>query len=63
MAFCKVFDLNRTKNSKAYRVSNWESNIIIELRDVEFFENKFSTDFEIIEEEPQRAEPNESKIP
>ena len=32
------------KKSKAYRLLDIESNVIVESRDVEFFENKFIND-------------------
>lgn len=60
LAFYKVIDLKRTKlgpraiksvfvgyaeNSKAYKLLDLSSNIVVESRDVEFIENKFSKDF------------------
>ncbi|CAL1369869.1 unnamed protein product [Linum trigynum] len=59
LAFYRVSDPKRTKlgpralkgvflgyaeNSKAYRVLDLESNVVVESRDVEFFENKFRRD-------------------
>ncbi|KAK3011183.1 hypothetical protein RJ639_011462 [Escallonia herrerae] len=44
---------------QAYRLLDLESNVIVESRDVEFFENNFSTDYEVINDDSQGNGPNE----
>jgi len=44
------------ENSKACRLLDLESNVIVELRDVEFFKNKCSTNFEIIKNNSKSME-------
>ena len=77
MAFYKVPNPKRTKlglralksifvgyavNSKAYRLLDVESNVIVESRDVEFFKNKFINDsMETNHEEECREENNDTK--
>ena len=50
-AFKSVF-VGYAENSKAYRLLDLSSNTIVESRDVEFFENKFSVDSENVENVP-----------
>ncbi|KAK3028625.1 hypothetical protein RJ639_038398 [Escallonia herrerae] len=56
---CKSVFVGYAGNSKAYRLLDLESNVIVESRDVEFFENKFSTDYEVIDDDSQGNGPKE----
>jgi len=47
------------ENSKAYRLPNLESNVIIESTNVKFFENKYSSSFEIIQ---NNSKPMETQV-
>ena len=59
-AFKSAF-IGYAENSKAYRLLDLESNIVVESRDVEFFENKCSTDSEITENNAQMQDTNNSE--
>jgi hypothetical protein len=41
------------ENSKAYRLLDLSSNVIVESRDVEFIENKFNYNYEYVSESNQ----------
>jgi hypothetical protein len=71
LAFYRVPDPKRTKlgpwalksvfggyaeNSKAYRLLNLDSNVIVESKDVEFIENKFYNDSKIVLDSTQTPE-------
>ena len=63
LAYCKKTDPNKTKlgprdikcalvgyasNSKAYRLLDFESNVLIELREIEFFENLSESNSQVL---------------
>ena len=75
LAYCKSIDPKRTKlgpraircafvgyaqNSKAYRLLDLESNVIIESREVEFFENMSCDDNKLIEPTQNRESQEET---
>ena len=76
LAFYKVPDRKRTKlgprgiksvfvgyaeNSKAYRLLDLSSNVIVESRDVEFIENKFNSDSNSVTE-PVETESTQTQV-
>ena len=51
------------ENSKAYRLLYLDTNVIVEFRDVEFFENKFRTDSKRDDQLPQITHTETSSDP
>lgn len=54
--------LGQVENSNPYRLLDLESNVIIGLRDVEFFDNKCYTGLEIIENNVKIKDINNSNL-